>query len=144
MTDLTNAPILDGTGQNIVDKLDLIASRIKSTAGGGGGGGTTDYTDLDNKPSIEGITLSGNKTAADLGLQNELQIDNTPTQDSNGVPKSGGVYNAIANATETVTVSQASADFEEIFGAVQGRVNNMYSYANAQTINGADITYEED
>lgn len=35
---------------------------------GGGGGGTTDYTDLDNKPSINNVTLSGNKTSADLGL----------------------------------------------------------------------------
>lgn len=34
----------------------------------GGGGGTSDYTDLTNKPSINSVTLSGNKTAADLGL----------------------------------------------------------------------------
>lgn len=31
-------------------------------------GGTSDYTDLTNKPSINSVTLSGNKTAADLGL----------------------------------------------------------------------------
>lgn len=35
----------------------------------GGSGGTTDYEDLDNRPSIEDVTLSGNKTASDLGLQ---------------------------------------------------------------------------
>lgn len=29
---------------------------------------STDYNDLDNKPSINGVTLSGNKTADDLGL----------------------------------------------------------------------------
>ena len=34
----------------------------------GGGGGTTDYTDLDNKPQINGTTLSGNKTTANLGI----------------------------------------------------------------------------
>lgn len=34
----------------------------------GGGGGTSDYTDLSNKPQINGHTLSGNKTASDLGL----------------------------------------------------------------------------
>lgn len=33
-----------------------------------GGGGTSDYTALSNKPSINSVTLSGNKTAADLGL----------------------------------------------------------------------------
>ena len=34
----------------------------------GGGGGTLDYDDLTDKPSINGTTLSGNKTAAELGL----------------------------------------------------------------------------
>ena len=38
------------------------------TDGQGGGGGTRDYADLDNKPSINNVTLSGNKTSADLGL----------------------------------------------------------------------------
>lgn len=33
-----------------------------------GPGGTTDYNDLTNKPQIGGTTLSGNKTAAQLGL----------------------------------------------------------------------------
>ncbi len=37
-------------------------------AQGGGGGGTTDYNNLENKPGINGTTLSGNKTAAQLGL----------------------------------------------------------------------------
>ena len=34
----------------------------------GGGGGTSDYDDLTDKPSINGVTLSGNKTTEDLGL----------------------------------------------------------------------------
>lgn len=33
-----------------------------------GGGSGTDYADLSNKPSIENVTLSGNKSASDLGL----------------------------------------------------------------------------
>lgn len=39
--------------------------------GGGGGGDVTvnkDYTELSNKPSINGVTLIGNKTSADLGI----------------------------------------------------------------------------
>lgn len=32
------------------------------------GGGTTDYNALENKPSINDVPLSGNKTTADLGL----------------------------------------------------------------------------
>lgn len=33
-----------------------------------GEGGTTDYSDLDNQPSINGVTLLGNKTAEELGI----------------------------------------------------------------------------
>lgn len=35
---------------------------------GGGGGGTSNYNDLSNKPSINGTTLSGNKTSANLSI----------------------------------------------------------------------------
>ena len=35
---------------------------------GGGGGGTTNYNLLSNKPQINGVTLSGEMTAADLSL----------------------------------------------------------------------------
>ena len=37
---------------------------------GGGGGGTSDYSDLSNKPQINSITLSGNKSLSDLGIHN--------------------------------------------------------------------------
>lgn len=39
-----------------------------------GPGGTTDYNDLTNKPQIEGTTLSGNKTAAQLGLATSSSV----------------------------------------------------------------------
>lgn len=35
----------------------------------GGGGGTNDYQGLKNKPSIAGVTLSGNKSLEELGIQ---------------------------------------------------------------------------
>lgn len=35
------------------------------------GGGTTDYEELDNKPSIEGNVLVGDKTLAQLGITAE-------------------------------------------------------------------------
>ena len=45
---------------------------ISSTGGGGGGGGTTNYLLLDNKPSINGVTLEPNQTGKNLYLQDEL------------------------------------------------------------------------
>lgn len=40
-----------------------------------GGGGTTDYTELTNKPSINGVVLTGNKTTSDLGIEENVQAD---------------------------------------------------------------------
>lgn len=61
---------------------------IHAVGGGGGTGGTSDYNALTSKPSINGVTLSGNKTSADLGIEvptktSELTNDsNFVTQDS--------------------------------------------------------------
>lgn len=54
----------DGT---IVNLADLIADGQI----GGGGGGTTNYNNLTNKPQINGVELSGNKTSDDLGISAE-------------------------------------------------------------------------
>lgn len=50
---------------------------VRAHSSGGGGGGTSDYSQLTNKPSINGVTLSGNKTSEDLGISNVLYIDVT-------------------------------------------------------------------
>ena len=42
--------------------------------GGSGGSGTNNYNALLNKPSINGVTLTGNKTLADLKLLYEEEI----------------------------------------------------------------------
>lgn len=41
---------------------------VKKHSGGGGGGGTTNYSELSNKPTINGVTLDGNKTSEDLHI----------------------------------------------------------------------------
>ena len=60
---------------------------IKKLGGGGGGSGTSNYNSLSNKPQINGVTLSGNKTAADLGLDAVVPVftpdqSQTPSEDS--------------------------------------------------------------
>ena len=47
---------------------------IVQYGGGSGSGGTTDYNALTNKPSINGITLTGNKTPLDLGITFTIPI----------------------------------------------------------------------
>jgi len=53
-------------GQNITITQSGSTMTISST---GGSGGTSDYTDLTNKPSINNVTLSGNKSLSDLCIQ---------------------------------------------------------------------------
>lgn len=45
----------------------------KEIGSGGGGGGTSDYTELSNKPQINGVTLTGNKATSDLSLPDSLE-----------------------------------------------------------------------
>ena len=58
--------------------------------------GTSDYTELVNKPSINGVTLNGNKTAVELGLN-----------DSNFIPRN-----------TTITVGASGCDFTDIQSAI--------------------------
>lgn len=57
----------------------------------GGSGGTTDYSDLSNKPSINNVTLSGNKSSSDLGIQEVInssnKLDSDLVNDTNNTNK---------------------------------------------------------
>ena len=61
----------DGTVVNIADEI------AKGNIGGGGGStGTTNYNDLTNKPTLNGVEISGDKTSADYKISAETtQID---------------------------------------------------------------------
>lgn len=72
------------TGQYLYKKSDKDFDFGWKT-GGGGGGGTSDYLDLDNKPSINNVELTGNKTAAELGLAATSDIPAVPVQSVNGM-----------------------------------------------------------
>lgn len=68
----------------------------------GQGGGTSDYSALSNKPSINSVTLSGNKTTSDLGISYN-DLSNKPT-----IP-------SVANCYETTdTASDAIDDSDKI------------------------------
>lgn len=62
-----------------------------------GGGGTSDYSQLSNKPSINSVTLDGDKTSSDLSLQDTLvsgtnikTINNTSLLGSGDITIGGG------------------------------------------------------
>ena len=47
---------------------DDVQEAIDEIAAGGGGGGTTNYNNLTNKPQINSVTLSGDKSSSDLKI----------------------------------------------------------------------------
>ena len=65
---LTDPSVIDATAIIQTDDGPQKVVKTYNLGGGGGGGGTSDYTDLDNKPQINSVTLTGNKTGEDLGL----------------------------------------------------------------------------
>ena len=61
--DVSEIYMLDSEGTWVLESI---------SGGGGGGGGTTNYNALTNKPSINSVELSGNKTLSDLGIQSAI------------------------------------------------------------------------
>lgn len=101
---------------------------------GGGGGGTTNYNDLENKPSINGTTLSGNKTSANLSIH-EVPSGGTTGQVLSKVSgtdydlewsNGSGVADVKVNGTSVVTsgVANVPASRETVYGVVKTAFNN--------------------
>ena len=70
---ITNSKIGDLNNLNTTTKTNLVAAINEAAVSGGGGGsgsgsGTSNYNELINKPSINNVELSGNKTLAQLGI----------------------------------------------------------------------------
>ena len=108
-----------------------------------GGGGTDNYNDLVNKPSINGVTLAGNKTSSDLGINiptkvSQLQNDShyvqqsaIPTKTSQLMNDSGFAYTAnlatvaltgsYNNLTDkpTIPAAQVNSDWNSNSGVSQ-------------------------
>ena len=99
----TNA--IPGTVSNIVTKSYVEALGIS-------GGGTTDYNNLENKPSINSVTLSGNKTAADLGLATAAQgakADTAYQKPQAGIPASDMTQEVQTSLGKANTALQADS-----------------------------------
>lgn len=60
--------------------LPLIIRALKNS--GGGSGGTTNYNDLTNKPQINGVEVSGNKTSADYKISADVTAIDHGTADT--------------------------------------------------------------
>jgi hypothetical protein len=94
--------------------------------GGGGGGGTSNYNQLTNKPSINGVTLTGNKTTSDLGIVGNAQADWSQTDST--------ADDYIKNKPTIPTVNDATLTIQK-----NGTAVGTFS-ANAETAATINIT----
>lgn len=108
---------LEGTLTNSAD--------LVGTFGSEGGGGTTNYNDLINKPSINSVTLQGNKTAAQLGF---------------ATVATSGSYDDLSNKP-TIPAAQVNSDWNASSGVAE-ILNKPTIAANAAElpISGSDST----
>lgn len=85
----------------------------------GGSGGSSDYTDLSNKPKVNNVTLSGNKTSAQLGLQDALVSGtNIKTVNNNSLLGSGNVDIPLDEAYTTLTGTTATLANKNVYGQI--------------------------
>jgi hypothetical protein len=102
-----------------------------------GGGGTSDYTQLSNKPQINSVTLTGNKTGAQLGLVDAVTGKQLSTEDYTTAEKTklAGIE-AQANKTvidDTLTNTGEAADAKAVgdeLNGVKNTLNQLAKYKN--------------
>lgn len=128
--DIVSDHFVAGSNITITDNVDGTQT-IASTASGG----TTDYSDLTNKPSINNVTLSGDKTTSDLG------IDEVPTITSSD----GGKYLRANyyNATNTSDYSWANIpsvnEVPQVTSSDQGKVLTATYRSGAGSYSWGDL-----
>lgn len=80
-----------------------LAKKYTDESGGGGGGGTSNYNQLSNRPQINGVVLTGNRSAADLSL-------GTYSKPSGGIPASDLASGVIPSVASDVGAIAAPAN----------------------------------
>lgn len=143
-----DAPSTAGTAGQVLTS-DGNGGQSWQTPSGGGSGGTTDYTALTNKPSINSVTLTGNKTLEDLGiaadtlLTNRILFNQTVTYTTGS---SASIPCVIAKGTHVrFTVSEVtSEDFKPWFGFLTDPSSEQYQPFRMRSEGSYEFTAERD
>ena len=106
-------------GQNITIEQVGNVMKISST---GGGGGSTNYNDLSNKPSINNVTLQGNKSLTDLGIQ--PSGDYVTPSDLSSVATTGNY----SDLNGKPTIPTKTSDLNNDSGFITNSVDNLTNY----------------
>ena len=101
----------------------IIALAALGKNGGGSTGGTTNYLELANKPKINNVELTGNKTLADLGI-NIPDLENYYTKDA--VNEALNKKQNTLTAGENITISEGNVISANVSGGTDS--NAVYTY----------------
>lgn len=113
----------------ITDKNGTTTAQI-SDGDSGGGGGTSDYNDLSNKPQINSVTLSGNKSLNDLGIASASSVSEKYTKPSGGIPVSdlaSGVQTSLGKADSAYQKPSGGIPASDIASGVIPDVSGFYT-----------------
>ena len=124
---------------------EILLGLIKANSGGGGGG-TTNYNLLSNKPQINSVELSGNKSLSDLGIASASALANkvdkvegkglsTNDYDDTEKQKNADNATAITGIKNSTTIN----DFAGVETALDGVATALATKQNA-TDNSLDTT----
>lgn len=118
-------------GSNITIKED---GTISST---GGGGGSDDYEELNNKPSINGHELSGNKTTSELGLEyDDTKIKETINSKQDKLSSQ--------NAGDNVTITEVDGIVKINSTGGSGGTSDFNALENRPKYNGTEMSGNTD
>ena len=120
---------------------------IKAESSGGGGGTTTNYGDLTNKPSINGNTLIGNKTSAQIGVYGTGNPPPYPVTSVNGQTgdvtiEAGGNVDSVNGKTGVVVLNKSDIGLGNVDNVKQYSASNPppYPVTSVDGATGAVVT----
>lgn len=127
---MTESFLTEEAKKDIQDMLDI---------NGGSGGGTSDYEDLDNKPQINNVELTGNKTLQQIGAASATDVSGLETRVGTA---EGNITSLSSSVTSLGTrVGQAESDIDSLESQFNTAVSAVTTDTEVTNIRvGADGT----
>lgn len=118
-----------------LDITDANGTIVTPNLKGGGSGGTTNYEALNNKPKINNVELTGNKSLADIGINIPTKTSEL-TNDSNYVNQTA-LNQLLENKVDKESGKGLSAN--DFTNALKDKLNGIESSAEVNKINSISV-----